>query len=1040
MTCAQCGSPRPAGSDRCPTCEGRTSATRFDAATIANGRPDLVSSASDATLPISSEEEAATMFVDPALTMLPSENLDETRLGSNPALDAVTIAPQLRTAQSSRDIGPLSVGQNFGARYHIIRPLGTGGMGAVYQAWDSELEVAVAIKVIRPETMADPEMAAEVERRFKRELLLARQVTHRNVVRIHDLGDVDGIKYITMSYIDGTELGALLRRDGALPVPQVLRIAKSVASGLAAAHAVGVVHRDLKPPNIMLDKDGEAVIMDFGIARSTGDVTASTASGVALPHGVPRTTTTPAMTLDGVIVGTIEYMAPEQARGGPVDQRADIYALGLILYDSLVGRRRTSHDKSAVAELKGRMSAAPPPLKTVASGIPDAVDQVVSRCLDPDPEKRYASTADLLAELEGLDENGVPLPVRRVVRLPIVAAVVALLLAGIAGTWWYSRTLVPPPAHEPMSVLIADVGNTTGDAEFDHTLEPMIRLALEEAGFISAIDRTQMRGRLGVPAPDALDERAATEIATKQGVGVVLSGAIARQGTDYTLTIKASETVTGNVLATGKRRARSRDQVLAAATALAIDVRKALGDDTSDSTRRFAADTLSTTSIDVVRDYAVAMQALADGKFDDALSGFQRAVQRDPQFGLAYVGMASSSRNMDRVADAEKYAQEAVRHLDRMTERERYRARGLVYMATGDYPQCLKEFSDMLSRYAADVVAYNNLAFCQTQLRHMPDAVNAVKRATEILPKRALYRLNLALYSAYASDFTAAETEAMATRELGNALGLQPLAYAQVAQGKMAEAQKTYRTLMDANPQGATIAASGLADLAIYEGRFADAITLYQRGAAADLERQNKDRAAAKFAAMAYAQLLRGRNDAARAAAAQALETSQSIRVRLLAGRVLAITGDTPRAQAVADALSKELQTEAQAAGKVIAGDIALRAANYAAAIKALTEANDLVDTWIGQFDLGRAYLAAGRFTQADSAFDRCLHRRGELFLDEEPTYGYLPSVYYEQGRTREAQRSVGFADLYQQYLAARQAAGEDPLLPEIRKRISSNQ
>jgi tetratricopeptide (TPR) repeat protein len=314
--------------------------------------------------------------------------------------------------------------------------------------------------------------------------------------------------------------------------------------------------------------------------------------------------------------------------------------------------------------------------------------------------------------------------------------------------------------------------------------------------------------------------------------------------------------------------------------------------------------------------------------------------------------------------------------------------------------------------------------------------VTAIRRATDILPKRALYRLNLALYSAYASDFPAAETEAMTTRELGNALGLQPLAYAQMAQGKLAEADQTYRALMSTNPQGATIAASGLGDLAIYEGRFSDAIEIYQRAAATDVERQNKDRAAAKLAAIAYAQSQRGRTDAARTAAAQALDTSQSIRVRLLAGRVLALTGDAKKAQSVADALGRELPSEAQAAAKIIIGDIALRATEYAAAIKALTEANELVDTWIGQFDLGRAYLAAGRFTQADSAFDRCLRRRGELFLDEEPTYGYLPAVYYEQGRTREAQKSVGFADLYKQYVAIRQKAAEDPLLTEVRKRI----
>src|SRR5262249_56753991 len=133
--------------------------------------------------------------------------------------------------------------QNCGARYHVIRPLGVGGMGAVYQAWDQELEVAVAIKVIRPDVTADPAVALDLERRFKRELLLARQVTHKNVVRIHDIGEIDGIKYITMEYVKGVDLASRIKREGKLPVEEVLTIARSVASGLAAAHAAGVVHR-----------------------------------------------------------------------------------------------------------------------------------------------------------------------------------------------------------------------------------------------------------------------------------------------------------------------------------------------------------------------------------------------------------------------------------------------------------------------------------------------------------------------------------------------------------------------------------------------------------------------------------------------------------------------------------------------------------------------------------------------------------------------------------------------------------------------------
>src|SRR6266540_6769368 len=263
---------------------------------------------------------------------------DATRFGD---LDSPTMPPGMPgtapgeepVATGGSDSGPLAIGQAFGSRYHIIRMLGIGGMGAVYQAWDAELGVAVAIKVIRPDVMADPTAAAEIERRFKRELLLARQVTHKNVVRIHDIGDINGIKYITMPYVEGADLASVVKKTGRLPTPKVLRIARAVASGLVAAHAAGVVHRDLKPANIMIDADDEAMIMDFGIARSTGAPVAGHLPGAnTIVRNLSRAAANPQATLLGSVVGTLEYMAPEQAKGVHVDQRADVYAFGLILY------------------------------------------------------------------------------------------------------------------------------------------------------------------------------------------------------------------------------------------------------------------------------------------------------------------------------------------------------------------------------------------------------------------------------------------------------------------------------------------------------------------------------------------------------------------------------------------------------------------------------------------------------------------------------------------------------------------------------------
>ena len=323
-------------------------------------------------------------------TALPSaEDESETRLAPHTPTSRPPGSPS-----DTADHGPLAVGQSFGSRYHIIRLLGIGGMGAVYQAWDAELAVTVALKVIRPEVMADPKTAAEIERRFKRELLLARQVTHRNVVRIHDLGDIGGIKDITMLYVDGADLASVLKQEGHLPPVRVLRIARSVVSGLVEAHKAGVVHRDLKPANIMIDEEDQALIMDFGIARSSGrPVTGPMPGNTTIVNNLKVAANAPAdATVLGAVIGTVEYMAPEQARGQHTDQRADIYALGLIIYDMLVGQPRARRAGSAIAELQARMEKPPPTVKSLVPEIPAALDQFVSRCLEPDPAKRFQTS------------------------------------------------------------------------------------------------------------------------------------------------------------------------------------------------------------------------------------------------------------------------------------------------------------------------------------------------------------------------------------------------------------------------------------------------------------------------------------------------------------------------------------------------------------------------------------------------------------------------------------------------------------------------
>ena len=662
MICPRCGREVERSDGHCPVCDG-AEGPRLP---VSDDAPTLIPPGPPVDAPTMAPGSATDSSESPTLAPGPGEG-DATDALTRTLLTATGQTQMTQAGGPTLEPGSegsraLAAGEAFGARYRIDRLIGKGGMGAVYEAWDAELEVKVALKVIHPDQLADPERARTLERRFKRELLLGRRVTHKNVVRIHDIGDIFGIKYITMPFIDGDDLSTVMKQAGGkLPVPRALAIARSALSGLVAAHDAGVVHRDLKPANIMIDADDQAYIMDFGIALATSD-TAESADGVTGTTG--RSGTLESELLDsrtqlGRVVGTVKYMAPEQGRGDTVDQRADLYAFGLILYDMLVGKFRERTSSSSLNELTGRMKAAPPLVRSIEPDVPEALEEIINVCVQPDPKERYQTSREVEAALDRLDDEGNLRPIERRISPLQLSAAVAGVVALLGSIWWFTYT--PPPAvqPDPVSVVIADLDNRTNDAAFDGTLEPMLKRVLEDAGFISAYDRTGVR-ILGVPLPDALDEVAARELAVDQGLGVVLSGSIDLQGSGYRISLKATQTVTGEVITSAEGRARSKDQVLEVATRLVARVRSALGDGTSESAQQFAMASLSATSLDVVGLYAAAMEAASANRFDEARQHALSAVELDPDFGIGYLVAASASANLGRADDRQKYIDEAL--------------------------------------------------------------------------------------------------------------------------------------------------------------------------------------------------------------------------------------------------------------------------------------------------------------------------------------------------------------------------------------------
>jgi serine/threonine-protein kinase len=282
-------------------------------------------------------------------------------------------------------------GELFAGRYQVIEDLGQGGMGRVYKVYDTEVREKLALKLLNPDIASD-ERTIE---RFRTELRLARTISHRNICRMHDLGRDGSTYFITMEYVPGEDLKSLIHRIGALPVGKAVSIARQVCEGLEEAHRVGVVHRDLKPQNIMIDREGNARIMDFGIARSVKG------KGITGAH---------------VLIGTPEYMSPEQVDGREAGPRSDLYSLGIVLFEMLTGRRPFEGETTLSIAVKQK-SDAPPDPRTLNPQIPEALARLVLQCLEKAPEKRPAGAAGLSAGLAGIESalppTGTPLPLRK---------------------------------------------------------------------------------------------------------------------------------------------------------------------------------------------------------------------------------------------------------------------------------------------------------------------------------------------------------------------------------------------------------------------------------------------------------------------------------------------------------------------------------------------------------------------------------------------------------------------------------------------------
>jgi tetratricopeptide (TPR) repeat protein len=588
-----------------------------------------------------------------------------------------------------------------------------------------------------------------------------------------------------------------------------------------------------------------------------------------------------------------------------------------------------------------------------------------------------------------------------------IATTASIAGIAVAATLVYSiylnLTAIPPVEIEPVSVLVADFENQTGDPLFDDLLEEALTVGIEGAAHITSYKRDEaleLATTLQADV-DSLTSEAAQLVAVREGINFVLAGRILPDGSGFDLELDAVDSATGEQVFDVASRARSPDAVLEAVGELAADIREEMGDTSLDRDQMAATETFTAASLEAAKTYITAQELAGAGQFTEAAEYFKEAIALDPRFGRAYVSAALNAYDLGRTDEAEMLWEEAFKHLDTMTQRERLRTLGLYYsMVTRNYPKAIETYQELVDIYRADDAGHNNLAVLHFFNLNFAAALEEGAKALEIYPDMAIYRGNYALYAMYAGDFDVAVEQMQQLLETDPAYykGWLPIAMQALANRDIDAAREAYRSMQQAGTDGAATALLGLADTAIFAGNFAEARELLEPGIEADIEAGSQYIAAAKLTAIADSYAAEGDFDAAAEAADKVLGVSRNEPWVVAAALHYIDAGRLDDAGVIADELTRELQPQSRAYGLMIRGLIETENGEYVAAIESMTQAIELADLWMLRRSLGKAYLEAGYFAEALDEFQKSKDRRGEVasvFLDDLPTFRHIVPIDY---------------------------------------------
>jgi serine/threonine protein kinase/tetratricopeptide (TPR) repeat protein len=681
------------------------------------------------------------------------------------------------------------------SHYRILEKLGAGGMGEVYLAEDIRLGRKVAIKILSEEYTTNKDRL----HRFEQEAAAASNLNHPNILTIHEVGSDDGRHFIATEYIDGVTL----RRKAAeapLEIREILEIAIQIACALEEAHAAGIVHRDIKPDNVMVRRNGYVKVLDFGLAKLTEALDRSPLDPDAATRVLVHTDA-------GVVMGTSHYMSPEQARGKPVDARSDIWSLGVVIYEMVTGRTPFSGETSTDV-IVAITQKEPPPLARFAPAVPAELEWIVNKTLRKDRDERYQTIRELLTDLRRVKQRlefeqelersstpdlvtkstvstvaAAPTQVDRALttaektvthvstadyiatgikRHKLAAALVALLLVAAIGAGYYFYYHRTQPLTERDTVLLTDFVNSTGEPVFDGTLKQALAVQLGQTPFLNLFPDERVRETLrfmGRSPDDRITRDIGREICERQGIKAMLSGSIAKLGSNYVITLEAINPRSNDSFASEQVEADSKEKVLASLGTASSNLRQKLGESLS-SIQKYDVniEQATTSSLEALKAFAMGDEERAKGRARESLPFYKRAVELDPNFAVAHARIGVHYFNQRQIETSRQYIQTAYDLRDRVSERERlYIAEKYYNYVTGELDKAVETLQTWSRLYPDDFVPHNNLSIAYRQLGRHEDALKEALEAVRLRPNNTAARTNVISCFVTLSRFDEAE-------------------------------------------------------------------------------------------------------------------------------------------------------------------------------------------------------------------------------------------------------------------------------------------